>query len=210
MEQTKEVKDGLFIEFIDRLENISEVNCIIWDLSVIYKRKQRFNKFSYLHLLCLIQLCCFFVHPKYHPHFLSRVFWKLCNSTKSLPESWAWGLHWLSQDTQELFVSAIAVPLYSFSQHNGSISRNYLFLVVSNFPLTFQSFPYHELSFVQDLPVQKQSDYVQDFYQSFAEYFKSEYKSVQLLMCRLSWKYDGVESCLNFCFQVFLTLRSLR
>lgn len=77
---------------------------------------------------------------------MSRVFWKLCNSPKSLPESWAWGLHWLSEDTQEPFVSAIAVPLYSFSQHNGSLSRNHLFLVVSNFPLTFQSFPYHKLS----------------------------------------------------------------
>lgn len=29
-------------------------------------------------------------------------------------------------------------------------------------------------SSLQDLPVQKQSDLVQDFYQSFAEYFNSE------------------------------------
>lgn len=32
---------------------------------------------------------------------------------------------------------------------------------------------------LQDLPIQKQSDLVQDFYQSFAEYFRSECRSVR-------------------------------
>lgn len=43
-----------------------------------------------------------------------------------------------------------------------------------------------DVSFQQELPVQKQSDYVQDFYQSFAKYFKGEHTLLQVLMYSLS------------------------
>lgn len=64
--------------------------------------------------------------------------------------------------------------------------------------------------FLQELPVQKQSDYVQDFFQSFAKYFKGEYISLHVIVYCLSWSYYSVQSWLHSCFQVLLTLRSLR
>lgn len=64
------------------------------------------------------------------------------------------------------------------------------------------------LIFLQELPVQKQSDYVQDFYQSFAKYFKGEYISLQVIMYGLSWRYGSVQFWLCSLFQVLLTLRS--
>lgn len=145
---------------------------------------------------------------------MSRVFWKLYNSVKSLPEPWAWRLHWLPEATPQPFLPALAVPMYSFPQHNGGLSCNYLFKKMNNshnFPLTCRSCSDHRFSSsVQDLPVQKQSDFAQDFYQSFAEYFSSECRSVPHFLHCLFWRRDNIKLLLSFYFQVFLRLRSLR
>lgn len=122
-----------------------------------------------------------------HIHFLpSRVSWKQKKCAQSLSEPWARRLHRFPKNTTEPFLPALAVPMHSFSQHSRGLPCNYLLLNFNMTPFLLlnkcqscsdRSF----LSFSQDLPVQKQSDLVQDFYQSFAEYFSSQYKSFQHL-----------------------------
>lgn len=135
---------------------------------------------------CVCAAFCPFVLIVVHLVSSSRISWSLCSSVKSLPGSWAWGLHWLSQVTQKPCIQTLAVPLYNFSEHNGSLSCNDLLLFNSKFPLTFHDSSNVSLFFFQELPVQKQSDYVQDFYQSLAKYFKGEFISLQVIMYCLS------------------------
>lgn len=83
-----------------------------------------------------INLCCFlsvFISVN-NILFTPRISWKLWNSVKSLSEPWAWGLYWLSEAAQEPCIQTLAVPMYNFSQHNGSLSCNDLFLVGSPWP----------------------------------------------------------------------------
>lgn len=58
-------------------------------------------------------------------------------------------------------------------------------------------------SSVQDLPVQKQSDLVQDFYTSFAEYFSSEYRSLQHFLDCLFCQHENIKWVFVFIFRFF-------
>ena len=121
-----------------------------------------------------------------------RVLWGPCKCVKSLPEPWAGGLPWFPKDTAEPVLSAFTVSLYSFPQHDGGLPCNYLHKWAHFTSLLFDksnSDPRFTPS-SQDLPVQKQSDLVQDFYQSFAEYFKSEYRWDQHIPACLFWKHQ--------------------
>lgn len=125
---------------------------------------------------------------------LYRELWKPYKCIKGLSKTWAWGLHWFPKDTSEPFLPTIAIPVFIFSQDNGSLPCNYLFNI-NHFVtfcflyLTFQSSSDYSFS-LQDLPVQKQSDLVQDFYQSFAEHFNGKRGSVHPFLACLFWKQD--------------------
>lgn len=60
-----------------------------------------------------------------------RVFWKPCKCVESLPEPRARGLHWVPEDTEEPFLPALAVSMYSFPQHNGGVPCNNLLYMIN-------------------------------------------------------------------------------
>lgn len=115
----------------------------------------------------------------------TRDFWKPYKYVKSLPKPGAWGLHRFPKDTSEPSISALAVPVQSFSQDDGGLSCNYYYLHIL-YIILFMSYNCSDLALLvsQDIPVQKQSDHVQDFYQSFAEHFNGECSSVLAFLSR--------------------------
>lgn len=74
------------------------------------------------------------------------------------------------------------------------------FWLVPNSPWPFRALLIVKSHFLQELPVQKQSDYVQDFYQSFAKYFKGEYISLHVIVYCLSWKLLQCSVMITFLF----------
>lgn len=174
--------------------------CFVWH--------QWFNKFSYSEYHVSV-LCCVNIH------FLvclesSESFTNVLRAYQSLePGDFTGFLKLLRSPSSQLLQSRCTTFLKTMEDHHVIICWKRWAIVITS--LSRQSCSDHRCtSSVQDLPVQKQSDYVQDFYQSFAEYFSSECTCIHNTSHA---GYSGDLTVLNnswlFPRQVFLRLRSL-